>query len=126
MAKTLYVRLYADAKGESHFSDEEVELKSVNFVPTAPPLDISAFTPAKHFAFFHAPPGWFGGWHPTPYRQFFFILGGEAEVRASDGDVRRFRPGSVLLLEDTTGRGHTSRITTDDPCIVAVVRLTES
>jgi hypothetical protein len=125
MAKTLYVRLYADAKGESHFSDEEMELKSVNFAPPAPPVDISAFTPARHFAFLQTPPGWFGDWHPTPYRQFFFFLSGEVEVRASDGDVRRFRPGSVLLVEDTTGRGHTSRDTTDDPLIAAVVQLTE-
>jgi hypothetical protein len=126
MAKTPYVRLYTDAKGESHFSDEEMELKSFNFAHPAPPVDISAFTPAKRFAFLQAPPGWFGNWHPTPDRQFFFIVRGDVEFRASDGDVRRFRPGSVLLVEDTTGRGHTSRVTTDDPCIAAVVQLTES
>jgi len=125
MAKTPYARLYADAKGESHFSDEEMELKSVNFASPAPP-DISAFTPAKHFVLLHAPAGWFGDWHPTPYRQFFFILLGEVEVRASDGDVRRFSPGSVLLVEDTTGRGHTTRVTANDPLITAVVQLAES
>jgi hypothetical protein len=126
MAKTPYVRLYADAQGESHFSDEGMELKSVNFAPPAPPVDISAFTPAKHFVLLQTPPGWFGDWHPTPYRQFFFFLAGEVDVQASDGDARRFGPGRVLLVEDTTGRGHTTRVTTDDPCIAAVVQLPES
>lgn len=124
MTKVPYVRLHADAKGESHFCDEEMELKSANFAPPAPPVEISAFTAAKHFVLLHAPAGWLGDWHPTPYRQFFFFLSGEAEVQASDGDVRRFGPGSVLLVEDTTGKGHTTRVTT--PGIAAVVQLPES
>jgi hypothetical protein len=63
MVKTLYVRLYGDAKGESHFSDEEMQLKSDNFASPAPPVEISAFIPATHIVFLHTPPGWFGDWH---------------------------------------------------------------
>jgi hypothetical protein len=126
MAKTPYVRLYADARGESHFSDEEIELKSVNFAPPSPAVDISAFIPAKHLVLLQTPPGWFGDWHPAPYRQFFFFLNGDVAVQASDGIVRRFGPGSVLLVEDTTGAGHTTRVTTDDPWIAAVIQLPES
>lgn len=123
--RTRYVRLYADADGESHFSDEEMELKSVNFAPPAPPVNISAFTPAKHFVLLHVPAGWFGDWHPTPYRQFFFILVGKVEVRVSDGEVRHFGPGSILFVEDTTGKGHTTRNIGGDT-ITAVVQLAES
>lgn len=122
--KTQYVRLYTDADGESHFSDEEMELKSVNFAPPAPPVNTSAFTPAKHFVLLHAPAGWFGDWHPTPYRQFFFFLDGKVEVRVSDGEVRRFGPGSILLVEDTTGKGHTTRVIVGG--LAAVVQLAES
>ena len=125
MMKTRYVRVYADADGESHFSDEEMDLKSVNFAPPAPPVNISAFTPAKHFVLLHAPAGWFGNWHPTPYRQFFFFLVGNVEVRVSDGEVRRFGPGGILLVEDTTGRGHTTRAIAGD-ALTAVVQLAES
>jgi hypothetical protein len=120
------VRLYADAKGESHFADEEMALNSVNFAPPAPPVDVSAFTPAKHFVLLQTAPGWFGDWHPTQYRQFFFFLSGEVDVQASDGDVRRFGPGSVVLVEDTTGKGHTTRVATDGPWIAAVVQLPET
>jgi hypothetical protein len=126
MAKAPYVRLYADAKGESHFSDEEMEMKSVDFAPPSPPVEISTLTPAKQFVLLQTPPGWFGDWHPTPYRQFFFFLNGEVDVQASHGNVRRFGPGSVVLVEDTTGAGHTTRVTTDGPWIAAVVQLPES
>jgi hypothetical protein len=48
---------------------------------------------------------------------------GEYEVTSSDGAVRRFPPGSVLLLEDTTGQGHSTRITSSEDCIVFAVGL---
>jgi hypothetical protein len=101
-----------------------MELKSVNFAPPAPPINISAFTPAKHFVLLHVPASWFGDWHPTPYRQFFLSLVGEVEVRVSDGEARRFGPGSILLVEDTTGRGHTTRVIVD--YTAAVVQSAES
>jgi len=125
MPTARYVRLYADSRGESHFSDEEMELRSVNFAPPAPPFNVSAFTPAKHFVLLQAPAGWFGDWHPTPYRQFFFFIVGEFDVRVSDGEVRRFGPGSILFVEDTTGRGHTTRNIGAD-ALTAVVQLAES
>jgi hypothetical protein len=39
-----------------------------------------------------------------------FCLSGELEVEVSDGEIRRFGPGSVILVEDTSGKGHVSRV----------------
>ena len=122
---TKYVRLYADADGESHFEDLEVELSAVEFAPPAPPLNLSTFMPASQAAFFGAPAGWRGDWHPSPARNLFVILSGEWEVEAGDGTVRRFGPHSVLLVEDTTGKGHASRVVSDTDSIVVVVQLQE-
>ena len=121
--KMKYTRVYADASGESHFEDVEVKLAPVDFAPPAPPLNLSAFTPATRFGFLSAPPGWFGDWHPTPKRQILFYLKGEIEAEVSDGEVRRFVPGSVTLVEDTTGKGHRSRVVSDAEVIAAVVQL---
>jgi len=118
-----YLRVYADANGESHFEDVEVELTLVDFAPPAPPMNLSAFTPATRFGFLSAPLGWYGDWHPTPRRQIFFQLSGEIEVEVSDGDVRRFGPGSVILLEDTWGKGHTTRVVGTADVLLAVVQL---
>lgn len=119
-----YVRVYAGSDGESHFSDEEMELRSVNFAPPAPPINLSAFILTKQMALLLSPAGWFGDWHPAPHRQFFVRLGGEVEIRVSDGEVRRFGPGSIFLVEDTSGKGHTTRVIGGD-ATAAVVQLAD-
>lgn len=49
------------------------------------------------------------------------ILRGGATVTVSDGEARRLGAGEILLLEDTDGRGHSTRFVGDT--LVAVVRL---
>jgi hypothetical protein len=36
---------------------------------------------------------------------------GQIEIEVSDGEVRRFSGGDVLLVEDVDGRGHRTRTT---------------
>ncbi len=89
-----YPCLYADADGESHFKDVEIEFQETDFAPPAPPVSVSSFRRATQCGFLSDPAGWYGDSHPTPQRQFFFILRGQAEVRVSDGEVRAFGPGT--------------------------------
>ena len=121
--KVTYVRLYADADGESHFEDVEAELAPVDFAPPAPPLNLSTYLPSTQASFFGAPAGWNGDWHPAPTRNLFVVISGEWEVKASDGLVRRFPPKSVLLVEDTTGKGHSSRVVSDTESLAMLVQL---
>ena len=44
---------------------------------------------------------------------------------ASNGDFRKIAPGNALLLEDTVGVGHFSRVVSSIPVVLAVVRLPE-
>ncbi|MCW4019096.1 MAG: hypothetical protein NWF00_10540 [Candidatus Bathyarchaeota archaeon] len=118
-----YTTLYIDADGDSHFKDVEVGFGSVNFAPPAPPLDLSSFMPVSQMVFFRTPSGWYGDWHPAPKRQFFCCLSGEIELTASDGEIRVFRSGDVFLLEDTTGKGHRSRVLSGVDFTAAVVQL---
>ena len=118
-----YTCLYADSGGESHFKDVEVELQEIDFAPPAMPLNVSSFISATQCGFATAPLGWYGDWHPTPQRQFLFYLAGLAEVGVSDGEVRTFGPGDILLVEDTTGKGHISRVVGSAEILNAVVRL---
>jgi len=50
-------------------------------------------------------------------------LSGQGEIEASDGDVRRLSPGTVLLAEDTTGRGHRVKVIGDEPVTVVHIVL---
>ncbi len=118
-----YVRLYCDEQGESHFEDVEIDLALTEYASPAPPLGLSSFTPATQFGFMNAPAGWSSDWHPTSARNIFFVLTGAWEVTASDGESRRFSQGSVLLVEDTTGKGHSSRVVSETESLAAMVPL---
>jgi mannose-6-phosphate isomerase-like protein (cupin superfamily) len=118
-----YLRLFVDDAGETHLEDVAVPLSSVEFAPPAPPLDLSAYHAADRYAFCRFPAGWHGDWHPTPRRQVFFLLAGEMEVEVSDGEVRHIGPGTIVLVEDTHGRGHVSRVVGPQDVLSAVVQL---
>ena len=119
----VYVRIYTDDDGETHFSDEPIELQSMDYAPPAPPMQVSAPHDTRQFVFVGAQPGWVGDWHPSPVRQFVFILSGDFEVKVSDGETRTFSAGTVGLLEDTTGKGHHTRVTSTEPALAAMCHL---
>jgi hypothetical protein len=119
----IYARLHADEFGESHFEDIEMNLTLTDYAPPAPPLSLSAFFPAAQVGFMNAPAGWTSDWHPSAARNLFFVISGEWEVTASDGETRRFGVGSVLLVEDTTGKGHSSRVTSEVESLAAMLQL---
>lgn len=118
-----YTRLYADPTGETHLEDVEVAFERVEFAPPAPPLDLSEYHPSTRYAFCRFPAGWYGDWHPAPRRQVFFLLSGGMEVEVSDGEVRQIGPGSIVLVEDRTGKGHISRVIGETAVLSAVVQL---
>jgi hypothetical protein len=103
-------RLYSDSNGESHFEDIEIPFDLKDYAPPAPPISVTDFIGTDGFVIISSPPGWFGDWHPAPRKQYMFCLSGELEVEVSDGEIRRFGPGSVIFVEDTSGKGHVSRI----------------
>ena len=117
------VRLYSDQDGESRFEDVEIELELTDYAPPAPPLYLAAATPAHDFSFMRAPAGWSSDWHPSSGRNLFLVINGEWEVTASNGESRRFGAGSVLVVEDTEGRGHSSRVISQTDSLAAMVRL---
>jgi quercetin dioxygenase-like cupin family protein len=118
-----YARVYSDSSGETHFADEEIGFELVDYAPPAPPISVSEAIGAERVTFISSPPGWIGDFHPAPRRQFIFVLAGELEVEVSDGNARRFGPGSVCLVEDTEGKGHISRVTSDERGFAVAVPL---
>ena len=124
MSSVEYVRLYADSGGESHMQKNlQIELTSADFVPPAPPIDVSSFKPASSYGFLRLPSGYDGDRHPSPKRQWIFFLAGEMEFEVSDGLLHRAGPGTAMLLEDTAGRGHRSRVVSDVATLLVAVQL---
>ena len=101
-------RVYADADGESHFEDITIPLNDegeIGFLSEAQKAGTVIFRKvvSKYDYDFHN----------APARQYIILMDGIIEIETSLGDIRRFNGGEVLLVEDTTGKGHkTKNITT--------------
>jgi hypothetical protein len=117
------IRIYADDDGESHLEDVKLAFHEEDFVPPAPPVQITSFEPASSYAIERVPPGWHGDWHPAPARVLAIYLSGEGVIEASDGQTRPIRTGTILLAEDTTGKGHITRVTGPDDVFVVIITL---
>jgi len=105
-----YLRIYSDADGCSHFETKNIGMESKDYAPPAPPLNTSALEKADNSVFLELPVGWYGDWHPTPVRQWLIIMSGECEFGAGDGELSIRKAGDVVLLDDTSGKGHQTRV----------------
>jgi hypothetical protein len=54
-------------------------------------------------------------WHRAPRRQYVISLAGGISITASDGETRHIGAGEIVLVEDTTGKGHITRSSGDKP-----------
>jgi hypothetical protein len=47
------------------------------------------------------------------------------EITVSDGEAKRFPAGSIVVVEDTTGQGHTRQAISDGNVLLVAVELAE-
>jgi hypothetical protein len=101
-------RLYTDDQGESRFQDAEIE-----YIETTRSGRLSARLPATGIIFREVPPTYDLDWHPAPRRQYSINLDNGVQLTASDSESRIIGAGEVILVEDTTGKGHLSKAVND-------------
>ena len=117
MAKKV-TRIYTGSDGKSHFEDIEIALEDEEARGLR-----SERMKATEILFGEQDSGFKYDWHNAPCRQFVITLEGEGEIEIGDGTKRRFRAGDVLLAEDTTGRGHITRVINNQPRKSVIVTL---
>lgn len=96
----MIVRIYTGSDGQTHFEDLQIPTNEIQNV---------AIQAGTNIVFRRFPADYFSDWHIAPRRQYIFILSGEMEIGIGDGSTRRFGPGDVVLADDLTGQGHTTR-----------------
>jgi len=96
--------LYVDADGETHFRDIEVEWVQENRGGK-----FSQLFPASGVIFREVQPTYDLDWHNAPRRQYIINLDAGVQITVSDGESRTIGAGEVILVEDTTGKGHLSK-----------------
>jgi len=121
LTQVTYHRIYADAQGDSHCDIVTIEQSIARAAPPAAPFYVSEDRPASKYRFYTFEHGWIGELHPAPTRQFLALMSGAVEMETTDGTVRRFGPGGLVLLEDTSGKGHVTRNIGDGYAMFLVV-----
>lgn len=97
-------RVWADAEGVSHFGELDVPLHDGGEIGR-----LSEVMGATGVIFRETDEHYDFDWHPAPRRQLILLMDGAIEIQTGDGEVRQFRGGEILLVEDTEGRGHRTR-----------------
>ena len=108
------VRIYTGADNQTHFQD--VDLATFTTMSTqigTGPVRLNQ-GPAKSFSDFHN----------APRRQYVVMMAGQLEIETGDGSKRVLDPGDVLVAEDLTGKGHTTRVVGNVPRVAATIPLT--
>jgi len=96
--------VYSDNAGESHFKDIEIPLNDSGVIgKLSSPFDV------RSLIFREVTPSYDWDFHCAPQRQYIVLLEGEIEIETSLGDKRIFKQGEILLMEDTTGKGHKTK-----------------
>jgi len=72
-----------------------------------------------------ASPGNVIDWHRAPRRQYVITLTGHAELEVAGEKKIPVGPGHVDLVEDTTGKGHITKVTGADDRITLQLPLGE-
>ena len=92
-------RLYTGSDGESHIEEySNVELADLKVKGT------------MSFSVQEREPGHFMDYHPAASRRWHIHVQGRMTIGLSDGTSHTFNPGDVRLVEDTTGKGHTTTL----------------
>jgi hypothetical protein len=110
------IRIFSGADGETHA--EEITFSGIT--ANGPQADL-----LKPGSIRYATRGadtW-DDWHTAPGRQYLITLKGNVEIEIGGGQIVKAGPGSVLLIEDMTGKGHRAHVTKEGEWHVMFVPL---
>jgi quercetin dioxygenase-like cupin family protein len=119
-ATTMVTRLYTGADGQSHAEERGVAWRPAKLRGELNESELVNVTTAQ---FLRWPRGFVWEGHPASKRQYVVIVSGRGEVDVVGGKKVQLAPGSVLLAEDVTGKGHTTRVGPDEDLVMLLVPL---
>jgi hypothetical protein len=99
------VRIHADEAGVSHLEETRIAL-----APDKLGRISTAIAPGRGAFVRELRAGLSVDLHVAPRRQIIFVVGGVVEVEAGDGKRALIGPGEAILVEDTAGEGHLTRV----------------
>jgi len=101
----MMTHLYTGPDGQTHAEETEAKFTAGNANEV---FKLMAVTGAE---LHRAAPGTVIDWHTAPRKQYVITLSGQAELEVAGGKKIAIGPGHIDLVEDTTGKGHITRVT---------------
>jgi quercetin dioxygenase-like cupin family protein len=119
---TIVTRLYTGTDGQSHAEDAHIAWRPAKLRAELNESESVKVTSAQ---FLRWPRGFVWEGHPASKRQYVIIVSGRGEVDVVGGQKVQLAPGRVLLAEDVTGKGHTTRVGADEDLVMLLVPLAQ-
>ncbi len=119
---TIITRLYTSADGESHAEERQVAWRPAQLRAELKESELVRVTGAQ---FLRWPRGFVWAGHPASKHQYVIIISGRGEVDVVGGKKVQLAPGRVLLAEDVTGKGHTTRVGADEDLVMLLLPLVQ-
>jgi len=119
-AATTVTRLYTGTDGQSHAADTDIAWRPAKLRADLSESESVHVTGAQ---FLRWPRGFVWAGHPASKRQYVIIVSGHGEVDVVGGPKVVLAPGRVLLAEDVTGKGHTTRVGANEDLVMLLVPL---
>lgn len=116
---TTITRLYTGPDGQTHA--EEIPAKFA----AGGNSEVSKMMNTARAELHRAAPGTVIDWHTAPRRQYIITLSGRGELEVAGGQKIQVGPGHIELVEDTTGKGHITRVVGNEDRVTLQLPLSD-
>jgi hypothetical protein len=100
----MITHLYTGPDGQTHADEIEAKFND---------KEVAMLMQSKGAELHRAKAGAVDDWHNAPRRQYVITLSGRAELEVAGGKKIPVGPGNIDLVEDTTGKGHITKVLED-------------
>jgi hypothetical protein len=118
------IRFSATPDGGSHFSEVELSFPEPYTDQFGNVYGLSNVFNPESAVIVDLPSGLDQDWHLAPNRQLVLLLTGVIEVETTEGETRRWSAGGMFMADDTTGKGHRTRVL-EGPVTAVFMRMPE-
>jgi len=109
--------IHVDAHGHSYFGEVDLPQTGNERRVSAKPQDVEYWQMSKTL------PGHYADFTTVPEPRFVSVLSGSMELTVSNGEKRYFSRGDMVMLQDTTGQGHTTKVIGFEPCVSLIIAM---
>ena len=113
----LFPSIWVDDHGHSYLSEVDLPQSGNERRIGAASQDVKYWRVAKYL------PGHFVDFKPVEDIQFVSVMSGRLELTVSNGEKRYLSRGDMILLRDTSGQGHCTKVLGHESCQVLIVAM---